>query len=387
MKKKLLFFLIISIVLLSMLIIAMLNAQEAEIATVTKGEIQEYIELSGKVELDKIDKVFSEISGIVKNARYEEGDSVNSGDLVAELDSEDLNFSLAQAQESYIEAKANIQQMLTTLEVTKNQYEYKKDLLEKYKALYDKGTYSQQELNSIMIDVANVEGDMKNTEQQVKASEAKAETSRLQMEEIQSKIKKLLLYANSKGNVISKNVENGTAVEPGTLVYEIGDCDLAYVKVDVLTDDINKVKIGQKAILHGGVLKDKELEGTVYYIAPKAVSVVSSLGVEKQRIEVRIKFDDKLFQFKQGYGIDVKIITDYKDNTFLVPDRAVFNSDNNDCVFIVNNYGKLELKIVKIGIKNKDQIEIIEGLTEGQKIVIDPNNNIKPGVRIKTFNK
>lgn len=98
----------------------------------------------------------------------------------------------------------------------------------------------------------------------------------------------------------------------------------------MLVDDISKIKIGQNAIISGDAIDDRKLQGKVYYIAPRAESRVSSLGVEQQRIEVRIRFDNHLLKLKPGYVLDTDIITTEKPSTIYVPDKAVFELDGKD---------------------------------------------------------
>jgi len=190
------------------------------------------------------------------------------------------------------------------------------------------------------------------------------------------------IYANLKGTVLSKYVSEGDMVQPGTPVFELGDDTLVYISVSVLSDDAVKIKEGQRAIISGDALKDQEIEGKVYYIAPKAEASVSTLGVEQQRVEVRISFDNSSLNLKGGYGVDVKIITDERNSTLYVPYKALFQTNGKDSAFVVHN-NKLSLQTVKKGIENNDSIEIIEGISEGDTVVVDPDSSLKPGMRVK----
>lgn len=130
------------------------------------------------------------------------------------------------------------------------------------------------------------------------------------------------------------------------------------------------------------MLNDGKIDGEVYYIAPKAESSVSSLGVEQQRVEIRLRYDNGTLNLRPGYGLDVDIITDERQSTLYVPGKAVFDMNGKDCVFIVND-GKLVLRQVAKGIENNDYIEITKGISEGDIVVVDPGNSLKPGARVK----
>ena len=137
-----------------------------------------------------------------------------------------------------------------------------------------------------------------------------------------------------------------------------------------MLDDIAKIEKGQNVIISGDVLNDEEIQGEVYYIAPKAEGRVSSLGIEQQRVEVRIKFDNAGSELKPGYTLDADIAVQEKSNTLYVPDKSVFKIDGKDSVFVVKN-SRLEPRTIVSGFENDDFIEVISGVSEGEIVVVD----------------
>ncbi|MCX7710751.1 MAG: efflux RND transporter periplasmic adaptor subunit [Clostridia bacterium] len=419
-KKNLIIGAIGAGVVLFIVAVNLANSTDVTIELAQKGTLQERIELRGKVQLDAREKVFSRLSGTIQNIVAKEGDSVEVNSVLAKLDVQDLNLELGKAQEAYNAAKAaaeeyktstkpedirqaqaQVQQGSIALESALKDYHYKVDKLEKIRSLHRDGGASAQELKDAELMVTAAEGVLKDARQRleieksnlsriqkgvseygVDAKEAHAEQARLQVEELKTSLGRTSFYSGMKGIVLAKHVEKGDFIQPGTLLYEIGDNSSAFIRVDVLSDDAEKIKVGQKAIITGEILKDKEYSGEVFFIAPRAETKVSTLGIEQQRVEVRIKYDNTAIQLKSGYGVDVKIIAQEKQNTVFVPDKAVFDLEGEDGVFTIKN-GKLVLKPVKTGIENDDFIEILEGVSEGDQIVVDPDNKLKPGLRVK----
>lgn len=247
--------------------------------------MKELVELQGKVELDNREKVFARLSGIVEETKAEEGDSVNNGMALLELDMEDLNFAIERAAAAYDVARAGTEslkksikpQQIKLAEAQMEQakavhkaaledYDYKKKDMDKVKALFQVNAVSQQEVSNTALALASAESSLENAEQAVnmaqynldilnegvskddiRASKAGAEAARIQLAELRSSKGKASVYSPISGIVLSKVIEKGEAVQPGALLYEIGDYNSAYIRVDVLVDDISKIKLGQKS--------------------------------------------------------------------------------------------------------------------------------------------
>ncbi|WHH57445.1 efflux RND transporter periplasmic adaptor subunit [Petroclostridium sp. X23] len=420
-KKGLIGIVIVLGVIAVAVAVSQTKAADARIETVTRGNMKEFIELRGKVELDKKEKVYSRLSGIIAQVKAKEGDQISADMPLAQLDVEDLDIAIDKAHAAYNAAKASLEELKNSikpeqvrqaqaqleqariaLEAAQKEYDYNSEKVKDMHVLYDKGGVSQQDLQDAQMLAVAAESVLNDAKQRVtiaetqldilrkgvsadavQAAEANAEQERLQIEELKNSLGKTHIYSPLEGRVLSKYVEPGMAVELGTPLYEVGDSNTAYIEVSVLTDNARKIQLGQKALISGEILDDHEITGKVYYIAPKAESTVSSLGVEQQRIKMKIAYDNNTVQLKPGYGVDVDIITQEKEDALYVPDKALFNLDGEDYVFSVTD-SKLILQAVQTGIENDEYIEILQGLSEGQQIVIGPSNELKPGMKIKS---
>ncbi|HNY13869.1 MAG TPA: efflux RND transporter periplasmic adaptor subunit, partial [Candidatus Wallbacteria bacterium] len=215
----------------------------------------------------------------------------------------------------------------------------------------------------------------------IKVSEQNAEQARIGVDTIKNDLQKAIVKTVIGGVVLTRYHDEGSFVQPGIALFDIGDMSTAYIKAEVLVDDMSKVRVGQKVIITGDAIDNKKYTGEVYFIAPRAFMKVSSLGVEQQKIDVRIKYDLKNLDLKPGYELDANIVTLEKPASLTVAYKAVFESDGKNRIFVIKN-GTLELRNVATGIENDENIEIISGAVEGEKIVIDPPNNLKPGIKI-----
>lgn len=419
-KKQILAVVVAGLVITLIVMSNMVKAIDVDTEKAQKGVFQGRIELRGKVMLEVKEKVFSRLSGNIKEIRAKEGDNVEAGTVLAQLDVQDIKLAVQKAEEAYNAAKASLedykisirpeeirqaeaqaQQAAIAVEAAQKDYNYKKDKLEKTRELQKEGGAAIQELKDAELAFSEADSKLKDavqtlsisknnlsklkkgvSEHGIDAAKANAEQAKVQVEELRNNLGRASVYSGMEGTVLARHIEKGEFVQQGTLLYELGDNDSAYVRVDILADDAKKVKVGQKAVITGEVVDDREYEGEIYFMAPRAETTVSSLGVEQQRVEVRIKYDNTAASLKPGYGVDVKIITQEKANAVFVPDKAVFDLEEDEGVFIVKS-GKLALKKVLTGIENDDHIEILEGIEEGEEVVVDPDNKLKPGMRVK----
>ena len=396
------------------------NAAEVKGGTVKRGNIIELAELQGKVELDRNEKIYARLEGFIDEVYASEGVKVEAGSKLLEISADDLEFAISKAEAAYSASKSQLESLKNSIKpehimISEAQLEQakaaekaalkdlnnKKDNCEKLRILYENGAFSEKDLLDAETMLAAALSSFKNAEQavkisqynldilregvsgdEIKALESNVKAAKTQLEELKNNMGRIKLYSSIKGIVLKKNAEKGQAVLQGVFLFEIGDYDSAYIRADVLVDDIRKIELGQKAVISGEVLNDEIIPGEVCYIAPKADSKVSSLGIEQQRVEVRIKFDNKELKLKPGYTLDIDIAVREKSNTLYVPDKSVFEMNGKDSVFVVRN-NRLEPRVIVSGIENDDFIEVVSGVSEGETVVIDPDSELKPGKRIK----
>lgn len=155
-----------------------------------------------------------------------------------------------------------------------------------------------------------------------------------------------------------------------------------YLESDILMNEMGAVQLGNRVMINNEDLGIKDARGTLNSIFPKAFSKVSDLGIEQKRVKVRIRLDEEIQNLKPGYDVEIRIITDSRNNTLLVNKKAVFQYQGNDSVF-VNENGMAKLRPIKTGLESDKQIEVLRGLSEGEVVILSPNEEIQDGTRIK----
>jgi HlyD family secretion protein len=194
----------------------------------------------------------------------------------------------------------------------------------------------------------------------------------------------LPIYSPINGHVLRVFQESAAVVTPGTPLLELGDPEDLEVEIDVLSRDAVKVKPGDLVLLEhwGG---ERPLEGHVRVVEPSGFTKISTLGVEEQRVYVIVDLaepPEKRRTLGDGFRVEARIVIDEAPNALKVPTSALFRAGDQSAVFQVVD-GVVREQPVKIGRQNGLEAEILEGLKEGDKVVLHPSDRIEAGVKVK----
>lgn len=410
MKKKKLFWAVTSIVACAasaLVYLKLQGGQTVETAVVSKGEIRQYIEDTATVQSNKKVTTYIEGSGKITNIKVDVGDSVKKGDVILTMDKEDLELKLQDANAKIDAAKAQLQgtdlsNSANKIEIAqaavdqaKVVYEASSRNLDSSKVLYNSGTISKQEFDNAEDGYKTAEAALKSANFQLEDIKegtpdyvknqyiAQIKQAVILRDTIMREIEKQQVTAPVDGVVLEKLIDENSLGVAGTAAFLIGDTKSLELEANILSDDVYKVKIGNEVEVSGKPIGNSIIKGKITKIAPEAKNITSSLGVNQKRVPVTIELKDTAGLLKPGYDLDIKVITEAKKDTLIIPDTSVFDYKGNSCVFVVDN-GKAVIKQIKKGIESEKLIEVISGLKSGDKVLLKPDNNIKEGMKIKS---
>jgi HlyD family secretion protein len=191
------------------------------------------------------------------------------------------------------------------------------------------------------------------------------------------------IYSPINGRVLRVLQESAAVVTPGAPLLELGDPLDLEVEVDVLSRDAVGVQPGDLALLEhwGG---ERPLEGRVRVVEPSAFTKISTLGVEEQRVNVIIDLVDPPQSRRtlgDGFRVEARIVIDEARDVLIAPTSALFRVEGQPAVFRAAG-GVVERRHVKTGRQNGLEAEIIEGLAEGDQVVLHPSDQIEPGIKV-----
>jgi HlyD family secretion protein len=189
-----------------------------------------------------------------------------------------------------------------------------------------------------------------------------------------------LVLAPAAGRVLRVYEECERAVAAGAPILEVGDPADLEVVVDVLSEDAALLAPGALAYVTTGPGLDS-LRGVVRRIEPSAFTKVSPLGVEEQRVNVVVAFDDVTVALGDRFRVDAALVTWSSDDVLRVPVGALFRRGEGWGVFVVEA-GRARLRDVEIGHRGRQAAEVLSGLTEGVTVVVYPSDAVEDGVPV-----
>jgi HlyD family secretion protein len=359
----------------------------AMIAKVSRGDVARSVVATGKVQPITKVEVKSKASGIVTNLATDINDVVHKGQLLAQLDQQEIldqvnaqKATLAAAQSNARAAEAAI--TLDRVNAEAPDLPMYKHTYERAKQMQADGVVSAQSLDDAQQKYLAAANTRDKAVSQISVDTAKLHQAQAQVEQAQASLKQLeeqLSYTNitspMDGVVLSRDVEKGDAVSSilvlgstATLVETIGDVHQVYVQGKVDESDIGKVFLGQPARIKVESFRDKTFLGKVTRIAP--------LGVEKDNVttfEVRVSIDNPGGELKANMTANAEILLDEHKNVLTVPEQAVkYDKDRNATVDVPDPTQKDGRRTVaiKAGLSDGTRIEVVSGLKENDPVIL-----------------
>jgi HlyD family secretion protein len=192
------------------------------------------------------------------------------------------------------------------------------------------------------------------------------------------------LYAPADGRILRVMQQSETSLPAGSPIMEIGNVvsDLEVV-VDLLSTDAVQVAVGDPVIISdwGG---PTDLTGEVIRVDPFGITQFSALGVEEQRVNAVIAFTSAPEDYTglgHGFRVETRIIVWEADDAVIVPASALFRSRNLWSVFAVTD-GIAQLRNIEIGPNNGIEAQVLDGLSEGDRVILYPSSGLSAGMRV-----
>lgn len=327
-----------------------------ETTTLDKEMMEETVMTPGTLKINEEQYVYHDQSkGKIAEIFVEEGDTVKKGDELLRYENESLKLEQEQ-NDLQIEA--------LNLEIAS--IKKKHDKIDKELDKDKKNELLQQEHDDIKL------------QQQTQNIELKR--VKLQQESLERELKELIVKADFDGTVLSVDEHASTQDQLNEKsIIHIGSLDTMIVKGSVSQFDTLKIKTEQKVNLSSEAAPDEEWIGEVIFISdlPEESSGAEDGGGVLYPIEVKV-IDD--IDIKPGFSMVMDIVI-REEEVNAIPLNAVQQKDNEDFVYIVEN-GTAKRVDVKIGIVSNDMMEIKEGISKEDKVILNPTDEIFDGVEV-----
>lgn len=346
--------------------------------------------------------VTAKISAPIKRVLVNRGDHVKAGQVVAELESRDLAASVGeskglfdQAQANYqtttgatvvddkTKASADVMSAQQTLDAAKKVYDSRVDLvkqgalaqkladdakvsLAQAQATYDTAQRHLQTLNSV------------GQREQIRGAQAQVDAAKAHLENATAQLSYAKIETPISGVVSDRSAYPGEMPPSGTPMLSIVDISQVVARANIPIKDAAAIKVGRPATILG---PDGDIAGKVTVVSPSANPATTT-------VEVWVQAPNPGEKLKPGATVHVSIKAETLQDVIIVPAAALLNSDTGtDKVMVVGDDKLAHERIISVGIRQGDNVQIVSGIQEGEKVIVSGGLGLDDKAKIKIVEK
>ncbi|MEP0069124.1 HlyD family efflux transporter periplasmic adaptor subunit [Pyruvatibacter sp.] len=390
---------VIAVIVLGMIGLAFMpQSVPADLVEVRRGALAVTVNEEGRTRVRDIYTVSAPVGGRVLRIRSDVGDPVTERvTVVATIQPTDPSFLDARSmgQAEALAKAAEAARTLAEADVARAQAEldFAQSEYRRAKSLAAKGTVSQARLDKARLDMRTRAAALDEAKAAFKMRDFELENAQallIQPGEADGDVDTGALgccvpvRAPITGRVLRIMQESEAIVLPGAPLIEVGDAADLEIVVDLLSEDAVRVSEGDRVLIEdwGG---PQDLNGTVMRVEPFGFTKVSALGIEEQRVNVIIDFEDPPEAWSElghGYRLDTRIFVWEADDVLKLPVSALFR-DGDAWVVFREAEGEAALTPVEIGRRNALEAEVVAGLEAGDRVVVHPSDRVVDGVSLE----
>lgn len=307
-------------------------AVPVETAQAHTGSISASYSGTATLEARREAEVVARVGGVVKNLAVEEGDHVEAGEVLAQLDDAELRLQVEQARASLGKLKQDFQRK---------------------KQLYDRHLVSSSDFETAKYDLA-------------------AQQAALDMAEL--KLRWTEIRAPYSGVVTARYIKAGNMIQANQAAFHVADFKPLIANVFVPETQLAVLQAGQPATLRVDAMPGREFSAHVDRINP-------AVDAQTGTFKVVVQADDPKHQLRPGMFTRVRIVHDVRKDALLIPRAAIVNEDGRDYVFTVKD-GTAKRADVTLGLTDDQKVEITTGLEPGATVVTVGQNSLRDGSKV-----
>ncbi|NLL05758.1 MAG: HlyD family efflux transporter periplasmic adaptor subunit [Clostridiaceae bacterium] len=376
---------------------------------IEKGSISTKVSATGQIEEVEKGEVYVETPLRINKLLVDINEKVTKGQKLMELDMDELVSQLEKLKIDRNVQKLSINSPTTEAEIKRAESSVNAaeialaDATKKYeenKLLFEGSVISRSELDasSKVVDDAkraldnaklSYESVVSSQNMDKKVKEETLKATDLSIKDLERRIEKLnnSVLSPIDGVIVESNVQEGSFTNSAMPAFKISNTDNLRIRAKVSEYNMRGVQVDQKVVITGeGIDGDTNVSGKVQSISPVAKSNITS-GGEEIAVEVIISIEDSEVALKPGLSVTCDIYTNEKKNILTAPLNILKeDKDGNMFAYIINEENIMVEKQVKFGLVSEMTGEVLEGLSEGDMVVVDPQPTYKDGAKAKVLN-
>jgi HlyD family secretion protein len=361
----------------------------------TRTNLVETVVATGSVQTPYRVIIGSQITGTVQFVQVDEGQRVTKGQVLVSIEDHELVADLAQAEGAVAQAEAHVRELADlTLPTARDSLKQAQATLLNAQQIFDRAAIlvRQGDETRVVLDAAQKNLDVARN--QVRSAELAVFTAssggsdyvtaqtqlnqaRANRDTAASRLGYATIAAPRAGVLITRNVENGTVVQPGNTLLVLAPDGETQLLVEIDERNLGKLALGQQAVASADAYSNQRFPATVVYINP-------GVDITKASVEVKLNVDNPPAYLVQDMTVSVDIEVAHSDNALVVPGRSVHDALSDAPWVMAIRKGRAVKQPVKIGVQGNTQTEILSGIAEGE-VVLPATSDVAAGQRVRAI--
>jgi HlyD family secretion protein len=322
----------------------------------------------------------------------DEGDRVDAGQVLIELENSELMATLQQAEANEQNARVRVATVSEvglataneTLAQAKATLDWSERELRRYQDLLAEEVLSRARFEEVERAYRIAKSQHEAAQTQVKAQRqsgaqareavTKLSEARAARELAAAKLAQTLLRASADSTILTRQVEPGDIVQPGKTLLTLATIGETRITAQIDEKNLPYLKVGETALASADAFPDAKFSAELYYLAP-------SVDAERGTVEARFRIPDPPAHLRADMTLTVEVRAAHKEHTFVVPFEAVRGTTSGTPTLLTVQDGKAVSQPVAIGLQAGGHVEILRGVQAGEHVVI--NTTITPGTRVR----
>jgi HlyD family secretion protein len=365
-----------------------------DLAAVQRGALRVTLDEEGMTRVQDRYVVSAPVAGRLQRVDLEPGDRVERRTVLATFFPATPSLldprTRAETEARMKAAQAARDQARVGVQRAGDELAFSRSELTRHRQLAKMDAITEERLAAFELDSRNKEAQAKAAELALQAAEHELEAARAVLQQVGSPQAggspaggALTLRSPVDGVVLRVHQESEGLLAAGTPLVEVGNPERLEIVADLLSTDAVKVRPGYSVLITGWG-GDATLRGRVRLVEPSGFTKISALGVEEQRVNVLVDFDDPVHDARKlgdGYRVEVSIVIWERDGVLKIPTSALFRIGSDWAVFAVRG-DRAAQTVVTIGERNAVEAELLSGLAASDQVIIHPGDTVQDGVSV-----
>jgi RND family efflux transporter MFP subunit len=339
-------------------------ALTVDTAAATRGEVIEYITVVGNLVGQSTVDIVPRVAGRIDSLTAKLGDRVTRGQQVAKIEDRELRQQVIQAEQSLEVNRATVKQRESDLQLRRTTLARQRELLEK-------GLQTRQV-------VEDAEAGFNSATAAVDLAKAQLAQTEARIDELKITLSNTTIVSPVDGFVGRRNLDQGAFAGANTVILQVVDISTVRMVSNLVEKDFKRITQGVQALVEVDAFPGEQFAGVVSRVAPVFDAATRTASME-------IEVPNPGYRLKPGMYARVRLTAQRKADALTVPRNAVVDSEGRRGVFLPDGQ-TAKFQPVTTGLQDNNNVEILEGLTEGQRVITTGALALREGDRITPMN-